>query len=48
MDPIEILRFASAAAASVAVMPHGVNRRPNLKSIEEFMAQHPTLVVTEF
>ena len=46
LDPIERLRFASAAAASVAVLPHGADRRPNLKSIEEFMAQHPALVVS--
>ena len=46
MDPIERLRFASAAAASVAVLPHGADRRPNLKSIEEFMAQHPALFVS--
>ncbi len=46
MDPIETLRFASAAAASVAVLPHGADRRPNLKSIEEFMSQHPALVIS--
>jgi len=43
MKTIENLEFASAAAASVASLPHGSVRKPSLSSIKEFMSTRPAL-----
>ena len=43
MKSIESLEFASAAAASVACLPHGSVRKPSLSSIKEFMSTRPAL-----
>lgn len=43
MKTIENLEFASAAAASVASLPHGSVRKPSLSKIKEFISSHPKL-----
>ena len=43
MKSIENLEFASAAAASVASLPHGSLRKPSLSKIKEFISSHPKL-----
>ena len=43
MKTIENLEFASAAAASVASLPHGSVRKPSLSVIKEFMSTRPAL-----
>lgn len=43
MKTIENLEFASAAAASVASLPHGSLRKPSLSKIKEFISSHPKL-----
>ena len=43
MKSIENLEFASAAAASVASLPHGSLRKPSLSKINEFISSHPKL-----
>lgn len=40
MDAITSLRFASAGAASVAMLEHGASRVPNLEDIKNFMAKN--------
>ena len=46
MKTIESLEFASAAAASVASLPHGSVRKPSLSVIEEFISSKPKLQCT--
>ena len=43
MKSIENLEFASAAAASVASLPHGSLRKPSLSKIKDFISSHPKL-----
>ena len=43
MKSIENLEFASAAAASVASLPHGSVREPSLSKIKDFISSHPKL-----
>lgn len=43
MKSIENLEFASAAAASVASLPHGSVRKPSLSMIKDFISSHPKL-----
>ena len=43
MKSIENLEFASAAAASVASLPHGSVRKPSLSKIKDFISSHPKL-----
>ena len=43
MKTIENLEFASAAAASVASLPHGSVRKPSLSKIKDFISSHPKL-----
>ena len=43
MKSIENLEFASAAAASVASLPHGSVRKPSLSKIIDFISSHPKL-----
>ena len=46
MKTIENLEFASAAAASVASLPHGSVRKPSLSVIKEFISSKPKLQCT--
>ena len=46
MKTIENLEFASAAAASVASLPHGSVRKPSLSVIKEFISSKPKLKCT--
>jgi sugar/nucleoside kinase (ribokinase family) len=46
MKSIENLEFASAAAASVASLPHGSVRKPSLSVIKEFISSKPKLKCT--
>ena len=46
MKTIESLEFASAAAASVASLPHGSVRKPSLSVIKEFISSKPKLQCT--
>jgi len=46
MKTIESLEFASAAAASVASLPHGSVRKPSLSVIKEFISSKPKLKCT--
>ena len=46
MKTIESLEFASAAAASVASLPHGSVRKPSLSVIKEFISSKPKLMCT--
>ena len=46
MKTIENLEFASAAAASVASLPHGSVRKPSLSMIKEFISSKPKLKCT--
>lgn len=46
MKTIENLEFASAAAASVASLPHGSVRKPSLSKIKDFISSHPKLKCT--
>lgn len=46
MKTIENLEFASAAAASVASLPHGSVRKPSLSKVKEFISSKPKLKCT--
>jgi sugar/nucleoside kinase (ribokinase family) len=46
MKTIENLEFASAAAASVASLPHGSVRKPSISVIKEFISSKPKLQCT--
>lgn len=45
MDAISALRFASAGASSVAILPHSARRVPNLSVITEFMRTNAELTL---
>ena len=46
MNTMERLKFASAAAASVAELPQGSVRKPNLERIKEFISSHSELEIS--